>query len=64
VKFGLTPQLRDWDWDWDLISEWILPNEEALEEIYRVMQLSGIDELFHADEDRFHRSHGDGDHGV
>ena len=41
------------DWDWDLISEWILPNKEALEEIYRVMQQPGINELFHADEDRF-----------
>jgi hypothetical protein len=40
-------------WDWDLISEWILPDEAALNEIYRIMQLPGIDELFHADEDRF-----------
>jgi len=38
---------------WDLISEWILPNEAALHEIYRIMQTPGIDELFHADEDRF-----------
>lgn len=38
---------------WDLISEWILPNEAALHEIYRIMQSPGIDELFHADEDRF-----------
>ena len=41
------------EWDWDLISEWTLPNEAALEEIYRIMQTPGIDELFHADEDRF-----------
>jgi hypothetical protein len=41
------------EWDWDLISEWILPNEEALNEIYRIMQSPGIDELFWADEDRF-----------
>ena len=41
------------EWNWDLISEWILPNEEALQEIYRIMQSPGIDELFHADEDRF-----------
>jgi hypothetical protein len=40
-------------WEWDLISEWILPDEAALQEIYRIMQLPGIDELFHADEDRF-----------
>jgi hypothetical protein len=38
---------------WDLISEWILPDEAALHEIYRIMQTPGIDELFHADEDRF-----------
>src|ERR1700740_2957692 len=37
---------------WGLIPECIRPNEEALEEIYRIMQLPGIDELFHADEDR------------
>ena len=30
-----------------------LPDEAALEEIYRIMQEPGIDELFHADEDRF-----------
>jgi len=41
------------EWEWDLISEWILPDEAALQEIYRIMQESGIDELFHADEDRF-----------
>jgi hypothetical protein len=41
------------EWEWDLISEWILPSEEALNEIYRIMQTPGIDELFHADEDRF-----------
>lgn len=41
------------EWDWDLISEWILPDEEALHEIYRIMQTPCIDELFHADEDRF-----------
>lgn len=39
-------------WDWDLISEWILPDEAALHEIYRIMRKPGIDELFHADEDR------------
>jgi hypothetical protein len=41
------------EWNWDLISEWILPDEQALDEIYRIMQEPGIDELFHADEDRF-----------
>jgi len=41
------------EWEWDLISEWILPDEAALNEIYRIMQEPGIDELFHADEDRF-----------
>ena len=38
--------------EWDLISEWILPDEAALNEIYRIMQTPGIDELFRADEDR------------
>ena len=46
---GYGPQTAQYD----LISEWILPNEEALHEIYRIMQSPGIDELFHADEDRF-----------
>jgi hypothetical protein len=41
------------EWQWDLISEWILPDEAALQEIYRIMQQPGIDELFRADEDRF-----------
>ena len=41
------------EWEWDLISEWTLPDEAALHEIYRIMQEPGIDELFHADEDRF-----------
>lgn len=40
-------------WEWDLISEWILPSEDALNEIYRIMQEPGIDHLFHEDEDRF-----------
>jgi len=40
------------EWDWDLISEWILPNEAALQEIYSIMQQPGIDDLFRADEDR------------
>lgn len=41
------------EWEWDLISEWILPSEDALNEIYRIMQETGIDHLFHEDEDRF-----------
>lgn len=41
------------EWDWDLISEWILPSEDALGEIYRIMQEPGIDALFRDDEDRF-----------
>ncbi len=41
------------EWEWDLISEWILPDEDALQEVYRIMQSRGFDELFHADEDRF-----------
>jgi EthD domain len=41
------------EWQWDLISEWVMPDEESYNEILRIMQLPGIDELFHADEDRF-----------
>ena len=41
------------DWTWDLISEWILPSEEALQEIYGIMQEPDKDHLFRADEDRF-----------
>ncbi len=39
-------------WTYDLISEWILPDEAALQEIYRIMQLPEYDRLFHEDEDR------------
>ncbi|MEJ5977469.1 EthD domain-containing protein [Novosphingobium sp. PS1R-30] len=41
------------DWTWDLISEWILPSEDALQEIYQIMQEPDKDHLFRADEDRF-----------
>ncbi len=40
-------------WQWDLISEWILPNREALGEIYRLLYAPGIAKLFRADEERF-----------
>jgi len=38
--------------EWDLISEWVLPDEEALKEIYRIMLTPDINALFLADEDR------------
>jgi len=41
------------EWQWDLLSEWILPSEENLHEIYRIMQTPGIAHLFEEDEDRF-----------
>lgn len=41
------------EWNWDLISEWIVPDEAALNEIYRIMQEPDKDHLFRADEDRF-----------
>lgn len=44
---------RQQDANWDLISEWILPDEAALNEIYRIMQEPDKDHLFRADEDRF-----------
>lgn len=34
------------EWDWDLISEWILPSQEALHEVYRIMQEPDKDALF------------------
>lgn len=40
------------EWDWDLLSEWILPNEEKLLEIYKIMESPGIKRLFLEDEDR------------
>jgi len=40
------------EWEWDLISEWIVPNEGALAEIYRIMSQPDIEKLFIADEDR------------
>jgi hypothetical protein len=40
-------------WQWDLLSEWILPREENLYEIYRIMDTPGIKHLFEEDEDRF-----------
>jgi hypothetical protein len=46
---GFRPQ----EWEWDLISEWVMPNEAAFHEIYRIMQDPAVDALFHADEDRF-----------
>jgi hypothetical protein len=41
------------DWDWDLLSEWTVTDQAALDEIYRIMESPGIRELFLADEDRF-----------
>jgi hypothetical protein len=38
--------------EWDLISEWILPCEENLHEIYRIMNTPNIAHLFEEDEDR------------
>lgn len=40
------------EWEWDLISEWIVPDEGTLQEIYRIMQEPDKDALFRADEDR------------
>jgi hypothetical protein len=39
-------------WQWDLLSEWILPREDNLHEIYRIMQSPGIKQLFEQDEER------------
>jgi hypothetical protein len=41
------------EWQWDLLSEWILPRAENLQEIFRIMESPGIKQLFREDEDRF-----------
>ncbi len=41
------------DWDWDLLSEWTVKDEAALNEIYAIMESPGYKEQFWADEDRF-----------
>ncbi len=41
------------EWDWDLLSEWILPNEEAFLEIQRMMEAPELKHYFQEDEDRF-----------
>lgn len=41
------------DFGWDLMSEWTVADEAALNEIYRIMESAGMKELFQADEDRF-----------
>jgi hypothetical protein len=41
------------EFGWDLISEWIMPDEESYLEIQRIMESPGIKEQFWEDEDRF-----------
>jgi hypothetical protein len=41
------------EWNWDLLSEWIMPDENAFNEILRIMDTPGIREEFWEDEDRF-----------
>jgi EthD domain len=41
------------DWGWDLMSEWTVADQAALDEIYRIMETPGFKEQFWADEDRF-----------
>ena len=40
-------------WDWDLMSEWVLPSEENLAEVFRIMESPELKHLFVEDEDRF-----------
>jgi hypothetical protein len=40
-------------WDYDVITEWTLPNEEALEEIYRLFADPVIGKAFYDDEEHF-----------
>jgi hypothetical protein len=41
------------EWEWDLISEWTMPDEEAFNEVLRIMESPGIKKEFEEDEDRF-----------
>jgi hypothetical protein len=42
------------EWDWDLLSEWIMPDEESFNEVQRLMVESPeMQRLFLEDEDRF-----------
>src|SRR3954447_19892937 len=35
------------EWEWDLISEWVMPSEEAFKEILRIMESPGVKQQFH-----------------
>jgi hypothetical protein len=48
-SLGRTPAA----WDYDCIAEWLLPNEEALEEVYRIFKDPEIGKEFYDDEGRF-----------
>jgi hypothetical protein len=41
------------EWAWDLVSEWIMPDEAAFNEILRIMESPEIRKEFEEDEDRF-----------
>lgn len=40
-------------WEYDCITEWMLPNAEALEEVYRIFAIPEIGQEFFDDEGRF-----------
>ena len=41
------------EWQWDLLSEWIVESEEALQEIFAIMESPEYKHFFEEDEDRF-----------
>jgi hypothetical protein len=53
VRRSRSHGLAEAEWDYDCITEWTLPSQEALEEVYRILADPDIGQVFHEDEDRF-----------
>jgi hypothetical protein len=41
------------EWDYDCVTEWVMPNEEAFNEINRIFADPVIGKIFHDDEENF-----------
>ena len=41
------------EWEYDCVAEWVMPNEEAFEEIMRIFADPVIGKVFHDDEEHF-----------
>src|SRR4051812_36712285 len=53
VRASRSQGLRPAQWDFDCITEWILADEAALEEVYRIFKIPEIGKEFDDDERRF-----------